>query len=181
MAKLVSKTYGEALFEIAMEKDSAEMLSQIEQLKVVLKQNPDFDKLMTHPGITKQEKSKVLQEVFDGRVSEELMGFLQVIISKERYKDLPDILDYFIARMKEYHKIGIAYVTTAKELSATQKAAVEAKLLETTAYVKMEMNYNVDPALIGGMIIRINDRVVDSSVKSKIEDLTQQLLQIQLA
>ena len=89
-------------------------------------------------------------------------------------------MDYFIARMKEYQKIGVAYVTTAVALTPARQAQVEARLLETTGYEKMEMNYLVDESIIGGMVIRINDRVVDSSVKSKLEDLTKQLLQIQL-
>lgn len=56
---------------------------------------------------------------------------------------------------------------------------IEAKLLETTSFVKMEMNYQVDPSIIGGMIIRIGDRVVDSSIVTKM-NLLQKLLNIQL-
>lgn len=180
MAKLVSKTYGEALFELAVENDPKEFLSQITQLDEAIKQNPEFDKLMKHPGISKQEKIKVLEEVFGSCVKEEIMGFLKVVITKERYKDLPAIMEYFIGRMKEFQKIGIAYVTTAAELSEAQKAQVEQKLLATTAYETMEMHYSVDSGLIGGMVIRINDRVVDSSIRTKINDIKKQLLQIQL-
>ena len=61
-----------------------------------------------------------------------------------------------------------------------QKAAVEKRLLATTKYVKFEMHYDVDAALIGGMVIRIGDRVVDSSVKTKLYDLTRELSKIQL-
>ena len=55
------------------------------------------------------------------------------------------------------------------------------KLLETTEYETMEMNYTTDSSLIGGMVIRIGDRVVDSSIKHKLNDLTRDLLKIQLA
>ena len=67
------------------------------------------------------------------------------------------------------------------ELNEAQKSAVCAKLLETTSYREMEMHYQVDEALIGGMVIRIGDRVVDSSVATKLEELKRQLLKIQLA
>lgn len=183
MAKLVSKTYGEALFEIAMEsgEDKAqELMEEILSIEAVLQQNPEFDELMKHPGIPKQEKLQVLKEVFKGRVSEELEGFLEVVISKERYRDLSDIFSYFVDRVKETKKIGVAYVTTAIELTESQKSAVESKLLETTAYKSMEMHYTVDASIVGGMIVRINDRVVDSSVRTKLDGLKKQLLQIQL-
>ncbi|MCM1568039.1 MAG: ATP synthase F1 subunit delta [Roseburia sp.] len=180
MAKLISKTYGEALFELAMEREPQEFLAQVTKLWEILEQNPDLDKLMRHPGISKQEKNEVLEEVFGGRIRQELLGFLKAVVSKERYKNLPDILQYFIARMKEYQRIGIAYVTTAVPLNASQQAQVEARLLQTTGYETMEMNYQEDPGLIGGMVIRIGDRVVDSSIRTRLNDLTRQLLQIQL-
>lgn len=169
------------MFELAMERGPEEFMTQIVQLSDVLSQNPDLDKLMKHPGIAKQEKSRVLEEIFGKYVSAELMGFLKLIVAKERYKDLPDILQYFIVRMKEYQKIGTAHVTTAKALSDEQKAQVEKRLLDTTVYEAVEVDYQVDESLIGGMVIRINDRVVDSSIKTKLNDLTKQLMQIQLS
>ena len=78
--------------------------------------------------------------------------------------------------MKEHMKIGTAYVTTAVSLKDSQKIEIEKKLLETTEYKTMEMIYNEDPSLIGGMVIRIGDRVVDSSIKSKLDKLTKELL-----
>ena len=66
------------------------------------------------------------------------------------------------------------------ELTDEQKAAVEKRLLETTKYVQFEMHYDVDAELIGGMVIRIKDRVVDSSIKTKLYDLTRELSKIQL-
>ena len=183
MAKLVSKTYGEALFEAAMEsgEDKAgELLEEINGVREILAENPRFDELMKHPGIPKQEKLRVVEEVFRERVSEELVNFLEVIVSKERYKDLNAIFDYFTDKVREQKKIGVAYVTTAVELSAAQKSAVMARLLETSGYREMEMYYSTDSAIIGGMIIRIGDRVVDSSIRTKLDSLTKQLLQIQL-
>lgn len=183
MAKLVSGTYGEALFEVAMEsgEDRAlELMEEIACVSEILGENPQFDELMKHPGIPKQEKLQVAETVFKGRVSDELEGFLKIVISKERYGELPAIFSYFTDRVKEQQKIGIAYVMSAVELSPAQKAAVEAKLLETSGYRKMEMHFDTDAALIGGMVIRIGDRVVDSSIRTKLDGLTRQLLQIQL-
>ena len=102
-------------------------------------------------------------------------------MKKDRFGEICNILEYFISRVKEYKGIGVATVTTPMELNEAQKSAVCAKLLETTSYREMEMHYQVDEALIGGMVIRIGDRVVDSSVATKLEELKRQLLKIQLA
>lgn len=186
MAKLVSKTYGEALFEIASENKAdgtdraTQLMEELKELQLILEQNPEYDKLMQHPGIPKQEKIQVMKEVFKGRLDNELVGFLEILIQKERYAELPAIIEYFTAKVKEVKRIGVAYVTSAVPLSDLQKKQVEERLLQTTSYVKMEMNYGVDESLIGGMVIRINDRVVDSSIKNKLNDMTRQLLKIQL-
>lgn len=183
MAKLVSKTYGEALFEAALEsgEDKAlKMLEEIEAIRGILAENPRFDELMKHPGIPKPEKLQVMETVFAGRISGELVNFLKLIVSKERYRDLPAVFDYFTDKVKEWRRIGVAQVKTALELTAAQKSAVREKLLETSGYREMEMYFETDPSLIGGMVIRIGDRVVDSSIRTKLDSLTKQLLQIQL-
>lgn len=181
MAKLVAKTYGEALFELAMEKNNPEeFLQEAQGILRVLDENPEFDKLMKHPKISKTEKEEVVETVFAQRVSREMTGFLKLIVNKERYGEVKNIIRYFAERLQEERGIGVAYVTTAVEMSAEQKEAVMNKLLATTSYKVMEMNYTVDSAIIGGMIIRIKDRVVDSSVRTKLEEMKKQLLQIQL-
>ncbi len=183
MAKLVSATYGGALFETALtagEEKLLQLLEEIESLREILEKIPQLDELMRHPGIPKQEKLQVASEIFRGRISSELEGLLQVVISKERYRELPAIFDYFVEKVKEQQKIGVAYVTSAVELSGEQKEATEKRLLETGGYRRMEMHFAVDKALIGGMVIRIGDRVVDSSIRTKLDGLKRQLLQIQL-
>lgn len=83
MAKLVSKTYGEALFELAVEEGKEEeFLQEIESLKEILDANPDFGKLMNHPKILKEEKLKVVEEVFKGHISKELLGFLHIVVAE---------------------------------------------------------------------------------------------------
>ena len=62
-----------------------------------------------------------------------------------------------------------------------QKKLVEEKLVETTKFKEMEMNFAIDESLIGGLVIRIGDKVVDSTIKSKLNELTKQLMNIQLA
>lgn len=181
MAKLISKTYGDALFELALEKKCEDsLLSEVEEVLKALSENPDFSKLMTHPKILKEEKLKILEAVFKGRVSDELTGFMTIIIKKDRFVEMEEIFHYFISRVKEHKGIGVAYVTTPFALDEIKKAAVMERLLATTSYKKMEIHYNVEEGLIGGMVIRIGDRVVDSSIRTKLEELKRQLLKVQL-
>lgn len=182
MAKLVSKVYGDALFEAAMERDMlSPVYEEVQSLQTILMENADLVQFLNHPQIIKEEKLKVVENIFKGRVSDDLMGFLETVIEKGRQKELPKILDYFVNRVKEYKKIGIVTVTSAVELSAEQKAHTEAKLLETTAFVSLEVTYSVDPAILGGLVIRIGDRVVDSSIRTRLGEIRRDLMKLQLA
>lgn len=182
MAKLISKTYGEALFEVAMEEGALDsMLEEVEAVFEVLKSNEEYIELLNHPRIPVEEKVSMVESAFKGKVSDELVGFLVTIVEKGRFSEVENILTYFIDRVWEEKKIGVAYVTSATELSEDQKKEIEAKLLATTSYVDFRMNYAVDKSLIGGMVVRIGDRVVDSSVKTKLETMARELSKIQLS
>lgn len=176
MAKLVSKTYGDALFELALEEKKEELLfSEAKTFLEVIRKEDELVRFMKHPKIVKEEKLETGKKIFEQTFSEEFAGFLLILIQKDRFAEVDKILDYFIGRMKEYKKIGIAYVSTAVALSDAQKKNVEKRLLDTTNYETFEMNYTVDETLLGGMVIRIGDRVVDTSIKNKLKSLSKQL------
>ncbi len=182
MAKLVSKVYGDALFEEAMEKGVlSEWYDEVQALRGIFAEHADLAQFLNHPQIMKEEKVKVVESIFKGRISEGLLGFLVIVIDKGRQNDLLSICDYFTGRVKEYKKIGVVRVTSAAALSDEQKKRVEQRLLETTQYVSLEISYVVDESLLGGMQIRIGDRVVDSSIRTRLGELKRELMKLQLA
>lgn len=181
MAKLVSKRYGDALFALAIEENRLdEFFETAKELLVILQENQEFGKLMNHPKIVKEEKIKIVEEVFENKIPGEILGLMKLMVTKGRANNMLSVFDYFINLVKEEKKIGKADVTTAVSLTDDQRKQVEAKLLETTEYKCFEMQYHVDHSLIGGMIIRIGDRVLDSSIKTKLQDLTRELRNIQV-
>ncbi len=181
MAKLVSKTYGDALFAVALEEDRMdEFFEASKAVSEILRTNEDFSKLMNHPKIIKEDKVKIVEETFATRIPKEMVGLMTLMVEKGRANEMITVFDYFVSLVKEEKKIGNADVTTAVALSDAQKEKVEQRLLETTDYRTFEMCYHVDSSLIGGMVIRIGDRIVDSSIKTKLYDLSKQLKSIQV-
>lgn len=181
MAKLISNIYGEALFELAVEEEKTDaMLEEIAGIKNVFLENPEYIKFLNHPRISAEEKIKTTETIFAGRIDKQLVGFLSIIITKGRCESLMEILDYFLDRIKEFKGIGVAYVTTPFELPKEKKEAICKKLLATTSFKEMEMHYAINPDLLGGMQIRIGDRVVDSSIQTKLNQLQRDLLKVQV-
>ena len=181
MAKLVSKVYGDALFEAACEANRMdEVYEEVKMLQQIFAENPELQKMLDNPKVIREDKESVIETVFRSRVADEIVELMKLMIAKGRYSKIDSVFDHFIGLVKEEKKIGVAYVTTATEITDAQKEAILKRLLETTAYRSFEMNYTVDASLIGGMVIRIGDRVVDSSIKTKLYELTRNLRKIQV-
>lgn len=181
MAKLVSKIYGDALFERVVEDGMVDaMYEEVSCVRQAVLENEELLKLLNHPKIDNDEKVSIIEKIFRGRISDDLCGFLVIMVQKGRYNDLIPAFDYFIARVKEYQKIGVVYVSSAVELTKDQKERLEKRLKETTRYESFEMHYKVVESLIGGMKIRIGDRVVDSSIQTKLEHMSRSLLNVQV-
>ena len=176
MAKLVSKTYGDALYALALEKGTIDAVyEEITGLKKVFSENEELQKLLSHPKISREEKITVIENIFKGKLSDDVLGFLVIVTQKDRNSAFEEIFDYFISLVKEYKNIGTAKVSSALPVTDQQKKKIEEKLLATTDYKTFEVEYVVDPSLIGGFVIRIGDRVVDGSVREKIAMMAKNL------
>ena len=182
MAKLISNTYAEALFELAVESNKTDdFYAQIDMLEKLFSDNPEFIHLLNHPHITKEEKLEGIS-LGDGPIDAAFLAIEQIT---GRHYDLDDfqigaIFGNFRRKIYDFKKIGVVYITSAADLNEAQKKKIEDKLLKTTGFNSLETHYSVDEKLIGGMVIRIGDRVVDSSVRSKIEKMTSELRKVSL-
>ncbi len=176
MAKQVKDVYAGALFSLAQEEDRIDgFLEESSVLLKALEENPELILVMTHPQVSEEEKKSALENIFKNRISDELFSLLDMLREKGHFEALSEVLLEFTARVKEYRHIGVVHVSVPMELSEAQKKELEKKLIDTTDYVSLEMHYQTDPSLIGGMVIRIGDRVVDSSIRTRLESMAQML------
>jgi F-type H+-transporting ATPase subunit delta len=143
-------------------------------------ENPQFLELLKHPDISKEEKEAVLARVFERWMMPELYGLLRLLVEKDRIGWILDILEDVSERYKAYMNIGVVYVTSPEQLPEKKAKEIEKKILDTTDFETLEMHYQTDPSLIGGLVIRIGDRVVDGSVKTRLENMTRKLKNIQI-
>ncbi|MBR4515534.1 MAG: ATP synthase F1 subunit delta [Lachnospiraceae bacterium] len=176
MAKQVDTTYGEALFSLAVDEGRVdELYEEVLALIPILHENEDLMKLLTHPHIDMDKKKEVVEASFKGRISDDLTGMMILLTEKEHGSEIIHVFEYFLRRVKKHKNIGLALVTSAVPLSSAQKASIEMKLIETTSYKSVDVAYRVDPSLIGGLTIRIDDRVVDSSIKTRLHTMSHEL------
>lgn len=175
--KAVARRYAAAFFSLALEKGLVDSLEkELAEVVKTVDENPELQRFLENPMVVVTEKKKVVDEVFGGRLSELTLDFLKVVLDKRREAYLKEIYNEFVKRANEARNLVDVEVTSAKELSQADLTALEARLVKMTGK-QVRLTTKVDPALIGGLVVRIGDRVIDGSVTKRLELLREALLQ----
>ncbi len=181
MAELVLRPYATALFEIAKEQNQVEEFAK--QVNVVIDtigQNKEFMQLLLHPKITQDKKIELIKTVFENNVIDEITGILTIIVQKGRQNVLIGILKEFLDMVSDDLRIVKATVTSAVELNQKQLTQIKDKIQSTTDK-DVALEAAVDSSLIGGMVIRVGDNVVDASIAGRLRELKDGLSNLRLA
>ncbi len=180
MEQLISSRYAKALFDLAVESNKInEFENQVHNLYEILNSEKDFMQILHHPQIVADEKIELLKKVFESKVSDEIMGLLVLIIRKNREEYILDILNSFLNRIKEYKGIVTATVITAVALSNEQINLIKAKLTNSLKK-QVQIETQIDQSIIGGLIIRVGDSILDASIGGKLQSLKASLYDSQL-
>lgn len=172
----VGRRYAQALFEIANEKDKLDIIEEdLKAVSDVFEQEKDLQKILYHPQVTAGVKKEIINNIFEGKISDEVKNFLNLLIDKHREAYLDEVVSEFIKITNTARNIVDAEVISAIELDEGYKKEV-AKVLNRLAGKDVKPKYKVDSSLLGGMVIRIGDKVIDGSVKNNLRTLRQHLV-----
>lgn len=171
----VAGRYAKALYEIAIEREMVDLLEdELKSVASIVEDSPEFKKFLYHPQITADEKKELLERLLKGQISEVIRNFLALLIDHRREVFLKDIATEYVAMANKARNIVEVQVASAVELSKDEKSKLEALLARLTKK-KVKTLYEVDPSLIGGVKVRMGDRVIDGSVKNRLSTLKEQL------
>lgn len=172
----VARRYASALLAQAKKTQTvAAAQSELSQVADAVAARPHLQALLNQPLVTEERKKQVLRDEFAGKVSPAVVGFLSLLADKRRINLLPEVQSEFARLVREYENIALATATSAVPLTAEQAAALE-KSLEARTGKDIQLEMAVDPDLIGGILVRIGDTVLDGTVKGNLERLREQLL-----
>ncbi|MCF6463939.1 F0F1 ATP synthase subunit delta [Clostridium sp. Cult1] len=171
MAKLVGKRYAEALFEAGLELDKLEKFKEdIENISKVLEAETDLQKVLNHPKISKDEKKDLLTSIFKGKVSEEILNFLFVIVDKRREGSLIEISKEFEELFNEHNNILKVTAITAIDMDNKVKNKL-VQVLSNKTNKTIKLNNIVDRDIIGGVLLRVENKVIDGTIKGQLQSI----------
>jgi len=173
--KEITSRYAEALYSLKKDENSLESSQkEIKELIKVLKENPDFLVLLTSSYKEFEEKEEIIDKVFVG-VDEEIKTLIKIVVKNHRGQYLTEIFENYNSLVNEYRGVLEGLVYSTETLSESQLAKLNSAIgkIETRP---VELKNIIDPSLIGGVKVVINDHIYDGSIKRHIDDMKIALL-----
>lgn len=171
----IARIYADALMQAAEEKGQrTKVLDELTSIAFLLDAHGDFRLFLESPQIDKGEKKKVVDSLFRDRLGPMTLNFLNVLLQKNRQYLLKRIASQFEALNDEKEGIRQVTITSSRPVSSELREEF-VRRLEQALGTKIKLAVEVNPSLLGGIIIRYEDQVLDGSIRKKLEDLRDRI------
>jgi len=172
----VDMTYGTALFEASESLgNTKEVERELKELVGILKENDDFFQLLKSPAVSNDEKKRITQKIFGESLSDTLLNFMYVIIDKRRVNQFFGMAKAFDKCLYEKKGITAGTIYSAIDISEDKLKKFE-KQTGDLLKKKVELTNKIDKSLIGGVKIYIDGKLIDASIRRRLDDLKEQLV-----
>ena len=172
-----AKNYANSLLQVG--KDGVmsydDILNDLNTVKEIVSSSAELTQVMENPAVSDNTKYEILDSVFLGQINDKLINFLKVLIDKNRFSEFSQIKADYEIKLDDVNKIQAVEITSAVELSEEYRERILQKLGEKLQK-NIRPNWKVDENIIAGLIYRINDNVIDTSIKSKLDKLNKNLM-----
>jgi F-type H+-transporting ATPase subunit delta len=170
----VGSRYAKAFLGLVAEKGKLDVaIKDMELVHQTISENRELAVLLKSPVVNTDKKISILSDIYKKHVSDVTMLYLELIAKNRREGVLAEIAESFIAQYKEMKGITTAVVTSAAVLSDAAKKRIE-ELVQKEVGGTVELSLEINPELIGGFVLRIGDKQLDTSILNKINALKQE-------
>jgi len=173
----IANRYARALADVVVERhETNEVAKELIDFERMMSENPQLRDVFASPVIATERKRAVLDELL-ARIGprQTTANFLQLLLSKSRLHDLDQMLQALSRELDTRMNIVSAEVTTAREISEREKAALQSQLKATTGK-EVRLQFRTDPAIIGGLVTRIGSLVYDGSIRNQLAQMKRRLM-----
>lgn len=174
---LIEKRYADALVDIAMEKNTVDLLrKELQFIADILKKYEELRVILSNPGIELNTKKQIISECFEGRVSKILLNFLFVLLDKGRLMLINGILREFNRAADKRLNILNILIESATPLGDIQIEKIKEKYRKIYNAASVKAETRIDEGLLGGIRVVIGDRVIDASVRKSLDALRSAIM-----
>ncbi|MCZ2357751.1 MAG: ATP synthase F1 subunit delta [Bacteroidia bacterium] len=170
----IAKRYATSIFDLAVEKNQLQSVANdFDTIGSIFKTNREFSLLLKSPIVTADKKRDILKAIFHGKISPITETFLGILVRKGRENVLEVVAREFVALFDKHQNQQKALITSAQQLSPETISLIK-KQLENKFNSTILIETKINPDLIGGFVIRIDDLLYDTSILNRIQNLRKQ-------
>ena len=174
---LLGKRYANALLSVAIENKKIDQYkTDLENLVYYYSTVPEFEPFINNPQVTREDKKKVLCKIIGEDSDIKFLNFVQILIDKERFKEIQDIFENYKVLANEYQNIILIKVTSAIKLENEEIEKIKEKYKEEYKGFNLEVENLVDKSILGGLKIQIGDKIIDATLKTRLSDLKEYII-----
>lgn len=178
--KGVARRYAHALFGAAQNANAlGAVLADMEAIESVLQADARLLRFLESPRELDEAKRSLVARVFGGRAHELCVRLILLLLKKKRIAHLPDVIDAYRKLVEEHQGVTEARVVTAVSLEAELREALRREL-ERVFDKKVRVQQVVDPRIVGGLVVMIEGKIIDRSVRHELDRLREDLLSVQV-
>lgn len=167
----LAREYGEGLYALCTEENLAEeMLGQLQALKALFRQQPDFIRLLGNMSLGKQERLEILDHALRGQVHPYLLNFLKILCERGALHEFEGCERAFRENYNRDHAVVEATVTTTAPLSEDQRQRLIARLRAMTGKT-VHLTEKTDSAVLGGVVLEMDGQRYDNTVRHRLEEI----------
>ena len=167
------REYGEGLYALCAEENLTEpVLSELETLKGLFRDNLDFVRLLSNMSISKEERVQIADNALNGQVHLYVLNFLKLLVERGAVYEFDSCVSAYREAYQQAHRISEAEVTTARPLTSEQRQALIIKLRKMTGR-EIELKEYTDPGVLGGVLLQLDGRRYDNTIRHRLEDIRQ--------
>jgi F-type H+-transporting ATPase subunit delta len=174
----IARVYARALFELAVEKDQLDKVhEEVLFLRKLLAEQPLVGVFVESPNIETAEKQKVLSQAFRGKLSDVLVNFILVVVRRSRQLHLREMLQEFESLHNE--RIGLVHAKAISAVALSPESYQQLQQgLESKLKKQVRVENIVDPAILGGLVVRFDGMVADGSVKTALKGIEARMQEV---
>ena len=171
-----AEPYAEALLDLAKSNDSLkETTNDMNFVSQILGDSSDLKKFLGNPLITKDAKKNTVKDIFGEQIDASTLKFLWLLVERGRIEVLESIAQKFLELSFKQESIEIAKITSSIQLSAEQQKDISDKLKVLTGAKQIKLALKVDPSLIGGFTIEIGSKMIDTTIRGQLKQISSLL------
>ena len=173
----IARRYAKSLIELMLdsENNQEEIKSDLKNVEEILNSSPELNSVMTNPIVSAYDKEQIINSVFERDTKETTRNFLKLLVEKNRFNLIFQIIEAYNKMLDKINNLTQVSVTGAIELDENLKSEIENKIKEKLNK-EINITYNTDSSIIAGLIYKIEDDVLDTSLKCKLEELKKELI-----